>query len=175
MLTNNYYNMVRMAMLNSNLSTGGLVNNVRISDTTYVYPGYIQPYDNLRWIRINTSSNESGGWSFGTGNTAPTVDDYKMDSFIQSLSSVLNTNAVVSGYESDTEYGVRITLTCTNISNSDFTFREIGYRGEIKGSLTPASSISSYYALFYRHVFDADITIQPTETKVLIIILKFPK
>lgn len=102
----------------------------------------------------------SGGVLFGTGNTAPTVDDYKLAGNIISGLSV--TTVATTGEDENGIYR-EVTYTITNGNSNDVTIAEVGLTiiGHF-GSSGQNSYSYRYSALVERTVLDYPVTIAAT-------------
>jgi hypothetical protein len=105
------------------------------------------------------------GIVFGTGNTAPTIDDYKLsgDFVLRSRYNYTRTCEMID----DGEYiSKRYLYTITNISDEPITIGEVGCFFSIKLYTSSARSDGSGYCyrvrtMIERTAFDAPITIEP--------------
>lgn len=118
----------------------------------------------------NEVTSSSDQWSafgivLGTGTTAPTINDYKMESYIPSstLSYVGSTITLpITATEWANAGALSLTQTVANNTENPVTVTELGvYNGR-------TSSATGYCALLTRDVI-SPVTIQPNETKTFII------
>lgn len=102
------------------------------------------------------SFNGSGGVVFGTGTTAPTVEDYKLSGdLITNLSALAN--VTVEGDDN----GVTITAiyTITNTGADSFTIGEVGIVTNLHYNYFSSNS-DSFKGLIERTVLDSPVTIE---------------
>lgn len=121
--------------------------------STYLYNWYIGGSTNgssLFYAPQVTSSN--GGVWFGTGNTPPTFDDYKL-SGTQVLG--LAATKVLTLDEDDEGGGITGTYTLINNNASEVTISEVGLFAPI---FTSANKIDTYQ-MWERTVLDNPVTI----------------
>lgn len=99
---------------------------------------------------IRTESGDKVGVSFGTGNTAPTMDDYGLSG------DLITTLTATSAAAREAGTGdVSIVYTLTNSGSSEITIREVAWFGYsyIK------ESGSWFSAMYDRTVLDTPVTI----------------
>lgn len=97
----------------------------------------------------------------GTGSTPPQIDDYKMESEIDS-SKYIASPSVSNGDGYSEELGISISCTITNKSSETLSVSEIGLIGDNKIGI-------NYTYLFAREAFDTPIVIAPGETKSFVL------
>lgn len=111
----------------------------------------------------NAANN--GGVVFGTGNAAPTLDDYKLSGDI--VSGVTVTSALKkSTVEND--HVLSCTYTITNGSTSTKTISEVGFWGMMCNSTSGTSFSNRYAVLFERTVLDTPVVIEPQGVGVVV-------
>lgn len=109
----------------------------------------------------------NAGFHFGSGTTAPTENDYKMQTDITSgVSIILNTSE--RGIDSGVLY-MAYTFTVTNNSSANITIAEMGY---VTGNASccnsaSATSASNNNVLIDRTLLDTPLTIAPRETAAI--------
>jgi len=125
------------------------------------------PYTINLSIRLQDSS--SAGISFGTGSTAATVNDYKLESQITSNLSFTTTVSSIQELDVDGDPSIRFIINLKNTGSSSVTINEIGYFQSIPGNTSRSSTSSTYgtTSLIDRTVLQTPITIQSNETKVI--------
>lgn len=97
----------------------------------------------------------------GTGKSAETVDDYKLDTDVSE-------NFELIGISNDTiNYGRAFTCLFKNISNTDITINEIGLFMKMYGKDYPQYFNNSVCCLLARTVLETPITIKSGETQAL--------
>ena len=97
----------------------------------------------------------------GTGKSAETVDDYKLDTDVSE-------NFELIGISNDTiNYGRVFTCLFKNISNTDITINEVGLFMKMYGKSSPQYFNNSVCCLLARTVLETPITIKSGETQVL--------
>lgn len=110
------------------------------------------------------TGSSSGGVMFGDGNTAPTLNDYKLSgnlltTFDYTASAVMSVDA--NGVTLKTTY------TLTNTGSADMTVSEIGLFG------ATLNSVTYYSILVERTVLDEPITIPPSGVGTVIYTIRF--
>lgn len=117
------------------------------------------PYDTPK---NNTSYRAS--YSFpvilvGSGTTAPTADDYKLENFIADI-RYMGCNC--------SDYGGTFTITNTiqNITENDVTINEVGLHAYCNYASTYPPSYSTFYHMLTREVLPAPIILKAGETRV---------
>lgn len=186
MLTRNYYMAIAAHLANKIdevvgsssikpkfISVSGSVADDVYSGSSYDSANYIPlcnyTFDSyLRSVRtfdvsenyINNSSNslfEGYGTFFGSGNTAPTIDDYKLSgSVIQNItySYVLNNSFNEDGSAGEAS----VTYTITNNNESEITIGEIGLFCEARWS-TGYNKRTHFFFMLERTALETPITI----------------
>lgn len=97
----------------------------------------------------------------GTGKSAETVDDYKLDTDVSE-------NFELIGISNDTiNYGRVFTCLFKNISNTDIIINEVGLFMKMYGKDYPQYFNNSVCCLLARTVLETPITIKSGETQVL--------
>ena len=135
-------------------------NNLACATTT---SGQLTYHEN----EVTSSSENWGSWGIvlGTGTTPPTIDDYKMESYIPSstLSYVGSTITLPITATAWANAGAfSLTQTVSNNTENPVTVTELGiYNGRV-------SSATGYCAILTRDVI-SPVTIAPNETKTFII------
>lgn len=114
-----------------------------------------------------TTSNVSAGYTgdgkitLGSGDTAPTIDDYAMDSVLSNLTLITEISKGYGATNSETEdYGDPIatnTATYRNDTNANIEVKEIG--------LIFKDTWYNRWFLIYREVLDTPVIIEPNHTK----------
>ena len=109
-------------------------------------------------------TNRTGQGAFfrvGTGKSAETVDDYKLDTDVSE-------NFELIGMSNDTiNYGRVFTCLFKNISNTDIIINEVGLFMKMYGGDYPQYFNKSVCCLLARTVLETPITIKSGETQVL--------
>lgn len=125
---------------------------------------YVSPYiycnigTMITGALVESGSNASYGIAFGSGDTAPTENDYTLESQVTGISAVLNPGSVQTIFD-DTlnRYVARLGIDVTNNTGDSVIIREIGlfYR------INPADSVGGTpdTANSNRHCFMADRTV----------------
>lgn len=114
-------------------------------------------------IQLNATN---AGFHFGSGTTAPTENDYKMESdFTSGISVVLNSSA--RSYTPKPH--MTFTFTITNTGSSSVTVSEVGIvTANIQCcTSSSATSASSNNILIDRTLLDTPLTIAPSSTAAL--------
>lgn len=112
-------------------------------------------------------SSSSSGIQVGTGSTAATEGDYKLEAQItsgMSASSPTQTCGVDSSGNPYLEY----LFTLTNNTSSDIVVQEIGYVQQLRIADTQGGSASnSRYFLFDRTVLDTPVTVPANDSAAI--------
>ena len=116
----------------------------------------------------STRTNLYMGVLVGSGSTAATYDDYKLDSMITSGVTLVNNSGTLtqqSVFDGDTHHlrSVR-SFTINNSSASNITINEIGLAIAANSTGTTANG---YLTLVYREVLDSPVTLAPSESMIL--------
>lgn len=157
MLTNNGLQWIRKMGTDIEPSNMNLITTNGNRQTYYSYgSGYIRSYMGGSTISAPPSS-ETGGVAYpfiglGNGDTLESVNDYKLDSYINTLS-------YVTGSASQNGDLCTKTATFKNNTSSTIIVKEVGlYFGSGNSSTYPP-------LLLARKVLDTPISIEPGETK----------
>lgn len=109
------------------------------------------------WTYTSTAYN---GVVFGTGNVAPTIDDYKLSG---ELVTGLNTSNVTFVTTDTYENGRRtrtVVYTISNTADADITIGEVGLVGFIRGASSSSSSYTyNNQVLLERTALEEPVTI----------------
>ena len=177
MLLRNFINSMSCYIVNgSNTNTRWV--DVKNNGTTYGNPTCTGIYANNglnQYKEEYTSTSGSGGSNvqymniaLGTGTTAPTIDDYKMEN---ALINVLTDVSHKSPYTSDTSQITRLgwsnlvfTQTVANNTENPVTVTEIGLFGHLLDTYTPVKPI----VMYTRDVINP-VTIGVGETKTFVV------
>lgn len=146
MLTN-VFKKIMMLILENNIAQKGLLEAKDVNGNTYWLRNYSVGFStNLSLVLGYTSD----GIVLGTGTTAPTEDDYRLENIITSgLTASVTTN---SGVEDGSPYG-DINLALQNTSNAAITITEIG----IIRSLYDATSFGGTSGNTHRYLIDRTV------------------
>lgn len=137
-----------VGMKGKNLDGGEFVIAYNTSNTSnmnaYNLAGMIKQF-----VGLKSSSMNSSGVVFGTGNVTPTLDDYKLsgDKVYGNLTGACS----LSGAQDDSGITVTAVYTITNSDTKTFTISEIGLLGYGNGTMY----------MFERTVLDSPVTIAP--------------
>lgn len=149
MVTNNLKKVIA-GMLYSNANT----EVTHIDGSTYSYSANrFMPY------QYGTSASDKYGYiAVGSGNTAPTANDYSLESEVTGLNNmgVFINNGV---------NGITISATITNITSNNVTIKEYGLYGY--------QSADNKYTMLTRTVLDNPITLEAGEIATITINLGF--
>ena len=146
MLTRNYYNAHRAALARTLIPNGLKDTYGSVSDAGY-FDNYV-PSPFLTYVTFNPY----GGILIGSGETPPTLDDYRLEAQITSGMTASNSRGFD---ENGNPYTI---ITLTNSSDKAITVREIGVVGY---GYYNAGSSGSRNVLFDRTVLDSPLTIEP--------------
>lgn len=127
-------------------------------------------YLNNNLISAITIQNNAtnAGFHFGSGTTAATENDYKLESDITSgLTTVLGSS--MRGVDSNGKPYMSFTFTVTNSGNSNITIGEIGLVSANVFCCTSSSATTaaSNNVLIDRTVLDTPVTLAPNETSAI--------
>ena len=181
MILRNFINAVSCSIVNSSNTSTRWV-DVKNNGTTYGNPSCSGTYANNglnQYKEEYTSTSGSGGTNIqymdialGTGTTAPTIDDYKMEN---ALINVLTDVSHKSPYTSDTSQITRLgwsnlvfTQTVKNETENPVTVTEIGLFGHLNDTYTPVKPI----VMYTRDVI-SPVTIGVGESKTFVLTIDF--
>lgn len=125
-----------------------------IDNTTYSYTANrFMPY------QYDTLASDRNGYiAVGSGNTAPTANNYTLESEITGLNNVGN-------FVNNEVNGLTISATITNDTNSDVTIKEYGLYGY--------QSADNKWTMLTRTVLDSPITLEAGEIATITININF--
>lgn len=110
---------------------------------------------------LTSATGQGVFFRVGTGKSAETVDDYKLDTDVSE-------NFELVGISNDTiNYGRVFTCLFKNISNTDIIINEVGLFMKMYGGDYPQYFNNSVCCLLARTVLETPITIKSGETQVL--------
>lgn len=118
------------------------------------------------WPAINYDGYNYG-IKAGSGTTAPTEDDYKLESFLADIVDniiVFRTSGnvmITRGYTNDTPY-ITFSITVTNTSANAVTISEIGMFGWAAVSIAGTASMTT--VMLDRTLLDTPVTIPAGDT-----------
>ena len=110
-------------------------------------------------FEICSTSYSPRGFAFGSGNTPPTIDDYKLSGdYINPSDYQVTTTVTVN---TETEYTTEYTATysITNISSNDITIGEVALCGYLLGRATSNGTNKHCSFIIDRTVLDTPVTI----------------
>ena len=112
-------------------------------------------------------SSSSPGIHVGTGDTAATEDDYKLETQITSGMSAGSATPTYNVDGSGNPY-LEYLFTLTNTTSSDIVVREIGYVQSLRVANTQGGSANtSAYFLFDRTVLDTPVTVPANDSAAI--------
>lgn len=161
MLTRNFYNNVMAYLTGKTILNGTLGVDGTYSNTVPQAAGY----KFMSAFQYMSSSNGSTGTYFGTGTTPSTIDDYKVESWLNTSTQITVTNP--SDFSFSVEAGALVasaTFGVTNKTSAAIPVSEICYVAML---YTGTSSSSTKPALVDRTVLEEPIVINPGESKQL--------
>lgn len=127
------------------------------------------------WIQNNIYFNTNGndGFRVGAGATAPTDQDYALDSVITSglTGSVSAGNPPATRDANGNVVSNRV-LTLQNTSASDITVSEVGYYGNQSCYETEGGAASNKLVMYFRDVLNNPVTIAAGDTVAINIHIK---
>lgn len=161
--------LLQMATTGSNPGGGrGLLSVVDVGGTTR----YMCCYSNGSFpqsisVSVIFSAN-ANGIQIGTGNTAATEDDYKLETQITNGMSA-SSPALTCNVDSSGNPYLEYLFTITNTTSSDITVREIGYVQQFRLADTQGASQSSAnrYLLLDRTVLDTPVTVPANDSAAI--------
>lgn len=110
---------------------------------------------------LTSKTGQGAFFRVGTGKSAETVDDYKLDTDVSE-------NFELIGILNDTiNFGRAFTCLFKNISNTDIIINEVGLFMKMYGKDYPQCFNNSVCCLLARTVLETPITIKSGETQVL--------
>ena len=110
---------------------------------------------------LTNTTGQGAFFRVGTGRSAETVDDYKLDTDVSE-------NFELIGISNNTiNYGRVFTCLFKNISNTDIIINEVGLFIKMYGKDYPQCFNNSVCCLLARTVLETPITIKSGETQVL--------
>lgn len=110
---------------------------------------------------LTSATGQGAFFRVGTGKSAETVDDYKLDTDVSE-------NFELIGILNDTiNFGRAFTCLFKNISNTDIIINEVGLFMKMYGKGYPQYYNNSVCCLLARTVLETPITIKSGETQVL--------
>lgn len=176
MITQNYINYLKSLLATMQSGNSGMISTALLEykdyagNIKYCAPKAVVqsfPYNVALSIRLQDTS--SAGISFGTGSTAATVNDYKLESQITSKLSFTSAVSSIQELDADGDPSIRFIINLKNADSSSVIISEIGYFQNIPGNGSRSSTTSSgaYVSLIDRTVLQTPITIQSNETKVI--------
>ena len=112
-----------------------------------------------------TNNSQYTGVYFGTGPTAPTKEDYRLESPITTGLNIINPDGIVSEENGNGQYVFSTTFLVENTTENEMNIWEVGLFGQ---AVTYASSSrTNYPVLFDRQVFTEPVNLQPGERKLV--------
>lgn len=154
MLTKNFYCGMAAAMFDSSPTPAEYPALRTLDGITPSLCNYLHSYAvsciRTKQVLSTATPTDSSGIVIGTGNAAPTIEDYAFSGDIITTFAY----SITQTFASD-EDGAELTdvLTITNTGSADFTIREIGIVGN------PSSSGNQKSMLLERTVLDTPVTI----------------
>jgi hypothetical protein len=129
-----------------------------------------------RWIctiastfvtHLNIQYNYNPGFIFGSGNTAPTEDDYFLERQITSGLSVVLTGTS-RGVDSNGKLYMEFLFTVTNTSSANVTIAEMGLISQWSCCTSAsATTAGNNNILVDRTVLDTPVTIEPNDSAAI--------
>lgn len=174
MLTKNFNNLMAMMLqargdaIYSGLTVKTVLNDERYLSSRY-NDGYCWPYAAYRDCRLN---NEPG-IHFGSGTTAPTEDDYYLESKI--TAGLQFQLGVVNGMDSAGNPYLRYDIMVTNtnqVGGASITIGEVGYTQNVIVVNAAGTSLDRVTVLLDRTVLNTPVTLAPQEYALIRYTLK---
>lgn len=159
MITKNYKNLLACVLTTRGSSNGqGMLPVKATNGTTYYINGYFSSAYPASLVTSFTTSANASGLTVGTGATAATDDDYKLQS--QITSGVSGSVVMANSLDGAGNPQLACTLTLTNTGSSAITISEIGYSQNLNATTTQGgTSSSARTCLLDRTVLDTPVTI----------------
>jgi hypothetical protein len=159
--------LLQMSTSSSTSTYKGLLSVKDIGGTTrYICCYYSGSFPNSVSYPVTFNPN-AAGIQVGTGSTAATEDDYKLESPITSGMSASIPTITIDLDSSGNPY-IEYLFTLTNNTSSDIVVREIGYVQTLRAPDTQGGS-SGYdrYFLFDRTVLDTPVTVPANDSAAI--------
>lgn len=162
MLTNNAKAALVVNLVSSNVIRCKLPVVDGQGNTWYAYSSR-WPLEKTYTLRDNLNTE---GIVVGRGSTAPTVNDYRLESII--TSGLIASSTTSSSVDENQVCRLHIDLLLTNVSTSPITVSEIGWSsGMDVGTAPNINSASRRYFLMDRTVLDTPLTIAAGDSEIL--------
>ena len=166
MITNNFKAAVALLLQSNGINnTKGLLPVKTWGNITHYLGSKF--YNFPRTIANNISfAYTTDGVLLGSGSTAPTAEDYKMDALI---TSGLSASTPTLNYEiNDGNPQVALFYTLTNTTSSDIVIREVGYLQKFSTSTTLNGTDSATASLLLdRTLLDTPLTVPANGVAIL--------
>ena len=135
-------------------------------DSGYTPPYFTSEYPNTVGTSVQFSASNSG-IHVGTGDTAPTEDDYNLESMVTSGLSA-SSPAATRDADNDGNPFVEFLFTLTNTTGSDIVIKEIGYFQKIIFNTTYKSTSSSDTTVMLdRTVLSTPVTVPANDSAAI--------
>ena len=166
MLLRNFGQIFRVRPSSSSLVQMKQSNGVMLQTSPLNY--FLSSVPFSRYAEGNSVNNieRYPGLALGTGTTAPTIDDYKMENYLDdnSLRSVSSGRTIPVGNYETPDIWV-FSQTVENITQQDLSITEIG--------LFTASSVLGYACFLLTRDVINPVVIAPGETKTFVVTIDF--
>lgn len=110
-------------------------------------------------IGTNLGSEAAVGVVFGTGNTAPTAEDYRLSGDFISGLSASNVTLVEQKTIADSGYSICYVYTISNTTQNDITIGEVGLTASLSRKTTESATTHYDAVLIERTALESPITI----------------
>ena len=175
MITKNFKTILALILESNNYSsdsvlavknTAGAIRYIGCYFNNYNFPVAIN-----HAMQINSTQTAQGVY-VGTGSTAPTADDYKLEAVIASGITASDPSRYVN-VDSDGNPYIQLIYTLTNTTSSDITINEIGYIQTMRTSNTAGTSATAAsYLMLDRTVLSTPVTVPANGTAAIKYTLK---
>lgn len=164
MVTRNFLNILAMA-LQAGSDLGGVPGRAVNGEFRY-FNGALSFLNSP--TKAGTKDATAAGISVGTGNTAPTEDDWQLEEHLGTGINITLTETVYGNDAPGVPY-VQYKVTVTNTGSAPITVKEIGYKQTVGSARYPGSSVDGGTRVFLldRTVLDTPVTIAAGDAGII--------
>lgn len=172
MITKNFKHLLAMVLLNNGSQATPAYLPVTTMNGTTQYIGGRMYFPGTVTYSVSTSSS-STGIHLGTGDTAPTENDYALES---KISSGITASTPTRQYNKDNNGNPYLTLmfTVTNTTSSDIIVKEIGFvqSAYLATNMGSSQSSNGTHILLDRTILSQPVTIPANDSAAIKYTLK---